>query len=87
MNFIAPSIITMSVDKFSEATDLGVTTIYQLLKPGGPLESMTVGRKRLIIMASYYRMIEEGRGTPAEKPARTPPVPARGRGRPRKAAP
>jgi hypothetical protein len=44
--------ITMSISAFSKAADLGRSSTYKLLD-AGEIESVLVGRRRLIIMQSY----------------------------------
>src|SRR5262249_24566011 len=49
--------ITMPVKAFSRWSGLGVTKIYELIAPGGPLESIIVGKRRLIVVQSYRDLI------------------------------
>lgn len=65
-------VITAPVREFARVSGLGVTTIYRLLNEG-EIESTTIGRKRLIILASYHDYIARQRGTPATKPVAAPP--------------
>ena len=65
-------ILAASVKDFSRRTGLGVTKIYELLNDG-PLESITIGQKRLILLESWHKLVEKSRGTPAERPATSPP--------------
>jgi hypothetical protein len=44
--------ITMSISAFSKAADLGRSSTYKLID-AGEIESVLVGRRRLIIMQSY----------------------------------
>jgi hypothetical protein len=71
-------ILAASVKDFSRRTGLGITKIYELLNDG-PLESITVGKKRLILLESWHRLVEQSRGTPAEHPAISPPRSPKGR--------
>jgi hypothetical protein len=71
-------IITASVKDFARRTGLGITKIYELLNDG-PLESVTIGKKRLILLDSWHRLVEKSRGTPAEHPAISPPRSPKGR--------
>ena len=61
--------ITMAVDPFSRATGIGRTKIYELLATQD-LESIVIGRRRLILLDSYRRLIEKQRSaTPTARPA------------------
>jgi hypothetical protein len=71
-------IVTAPIPKFKEASGLGMTKIYELLN-SGELQSITIGKRRLIVMASWHRLIERQIGKPAESPAASPPRPARRR--------
>jgi excisionase family DNA binding protein len=69
--------ITAPVEDFSRLTGLGVSTVWRMLNEG-MLESIRIGRRRLIVLSSYYRLIEAQRAAPV------PPVPMP-KGRPRAA--
>jgi hypothetical protein len=45
----------------------------------GEIETVQIGRRRLIILASYQALLNRKRGTPAEKPIAKPPLPTRNR--------
>lgn len=68
-------IITMPVTQFCRASGLGLTKVYALINSGA-LQSVNIGRRRLIIVDSYRRLIERQLGTPAEKPVARPPLSA-----------
>jgi len=67
--------ITISVATFRKLSGLGNTKVYELIK-NGTLETVLVGRKRLITFRSVERLLLPE--TASEAP--------RGRGRPRKSA-
>jgi hypothetical protein len=69
-------IITAPVREFSRISGLGVTTIYKLLNES-EIDAATVGRRRLIIIASYHRYLDRQRGTPVAAPVASPPRPKR----------
>jgi hypothetical protein len=73
--------ITAPVNEFAAMSGLGVSTVWAMVKDRR-LETIAVGRRRLVVLASYHRLIEEQRAAPLAS-AMTAPMP---RGRPRKAA-
>jgi hypothetical protein len=64
--------MAMSIREFKDYSGLGVTSIYDLLNKG-LLKSVTIGRKRLIILESWFEIVEQRLGTPAEQPIASPP--------------
>ncbi len=54
----AEPIITAPVDAFSRMSGISRDLVYDMLKQGS-LESIKIGRKRLIVIASYHRYIED----------------------------
>jgi hypothetical protein len=75
-------IVTASVRDFSRITGLGVTTIYALLNGAeneDHLQSISVGKKRLILMSSWYELVAKRLSRPNDKPAATPPRPGQSR--------
>jgi excisionase family DNA binding protein len=48
--------ITLSIDDAIAATGIGRTMLYELLD-GGSIRSITVGKKRLIIVQSLYDFV------------------------------
>ena len=52
--------ITMPVPQFLVAAGFGRTKLYDLLS-SGELDSVVIGRRRLILMDSYRRLIERQR--------------------------
>lgn len=73
-----PEIVTAPISEFCRRSGLGLTKTYELIN-NGKLRSIRIGRRRLIVMASYHELIAEHLGTAAEKPAANPPRPKRGR--------
>jgi hypothetical protein len=90
------TLITTTIGNFCRLTDIGRSKTYELLASGA-LDSLKIGKRRLIILDSYRKLIEQRRSagplTQAETPNGTAPAqpgdgtaaPRRGRGRPRKA--
>ena len=72
MDTLADRIITAPVSEFCRISGIGRTRVYELIA-AGELDSITVGKRRLIVLDSYRRLIERQRGTPAERPAASPP--------------
>jgi hypothetical protein len=77
--------ITMPLAHFCRASGLGLTKVYEMLNKGD-LQSVTIGRRRLIVIASYHRLIAQQLGRPAEKPVAKPPLQTRDRKAARSAA-
>jgi excisionase family DNA binding protein len=71
---VARDIITAPIGEFCRITGLGVTKTYELINEG-EIKSITIGKRRLIVMESWHRLIERRLGTPAESPAASPPRP------------
>jgi excisionase family DNA binding protein len=57
MQAISGHIITAPVKEFCDLSGLGRTRVYELIA-SGELESITIGRRRLIVLDSYRRLIE-----------------------------
>jgi hypothetical protein len=70
-------IISTSVPEFSRLSGLGQSTIWAMLHDGR-LESIAVGRRRLVLIASYHRLIEQQRASPRQDARRNGAVPALG---------
>ena len=54
------NLITTPVDAFCVLSGLGRTTVYELFK-SGDLASVKIGKRRLVIIESYRRLIERQR--------------------------
>jgi len=60
MDTIADRVITAPAAEFCILSGLGRTKTYELLGTG-ELDSITIGKRRLIIIDSYRRLIERQR--------------------------
>jgi hypothetical protein len=67
-------LITCTIQQFLKISGLSNTTVYALMNRG-ELETVNIGRRRLIVMASYQRLLDRKRGSPAERPLASPPLP------------
>jgi hypothetical protein len=65
--------ITMTPRQFRAASGIGNTLLYDLIRRG-EIDSITIGRRRLIVVESYRRLIERARSTPAEVPTASSPT-------------
>src|SRR5215472_16047939 len=66
--------ITLTITEFCRRTGIGLTALYGMLKRGD-IESVTLGRRRLIIVSSYLRLLERLRSPAlAENPLAAPPI-------------
>lgn len=63
--------ITMPPRQFREAAGIGNTKLYEMLG-SGELESILLGRRRLIVVDSYRRLIERRREAPGLGASRAP---------------
>jgi hypothetical protein len=54
-------IITAPVGEFCRISGIGRSRVYELIGDGS-LESFTLGKRRLIVIDSYRRLIERQRG-------------------------
>ena len=52
-----PPAITASIKQFKELAGFGVTTIYKLMDSGA-IRSVKIGRRRFIILASWYELLD-----------------------------
>ncbi len=52
--------ITAPVGEFRRLAGIGHSKVYELLA-AGELDSITIGRRRLIVLVSYQRLIERQR--------------------------
>jgi hypothetical protein len=75
----------LSVTVLQGAAVLGVSqpTVWGLMGPDGPLESFTIGRRRLILWDSIEALVESRRGIPgdARRNRTVPPLGAKMKGR------
>jgi hypothetical protein len=76
--------ITMPMRQFSEASGLGLTSCYGL-DTKGEIETILVGKRRLVIVQSYLDYVERqrraelARRAKGQRPANSPPIPTRDR--------
>jgi hypothetical protein len=72
-----PGKITATVPHFAKASDLGVSTVWKMVKDN-VVETVVIGRRRLIVIESYHRLIERQRAIPVSA---AESMPEGGRGR------
>ena len=60
MESVSDRIITAPISEFCQLSGLGRTRVYELIGTGD-LDSITVGKRRLVIIDSYRRLIERQR--------------------------
>ena len=73
MDTISDRIITAPVGEFCRLSGLGRTKVYELLGDG-TLASITIGKRRLIVLDSYRSLIErQGSPAPANQPTASVP--------------
>jgi hypothetical protein len=65
-------IITAPIDAFCRLSGLGRTKVYELIGDG-TLTSITIGKRRLVVLDSFRRLIERQRAAPAQVAAAPPP--------------
>ena len=75
MDTISDRIITTPVGEFCRLSGLGRTKVYELLGDG-TLNSITIGKRRLIVLDSYRSLIER-QGSLARANQPTASVPRR----------
>jgi hypothetical protein len=71
--------LLIPVSEAARRLGIGISTCWELVR-AGTVETVTLSRRRLVVVESLIRLVEERRAAPDE-PIRTPPV---GRGRPPK---
>ncbi len=71
--------ITAPIGEFCRISGIGRSRVYELIGDGS-LESFTLGKRRLIVIDSYRRLIERQRGA-LPKAAAVLPAPPRKNGR------
>jgi hypothetical protein len=57
--------ITAPVNEFARLSGLGISTIWAMIKDER-LETVAIGRRRLIVLDSYRRLIDEQRSAPVQ---------------------
>jgi hypothetical protein len=71
---VDPDVITVTIKRFLEISGLSNTTVYSLMNRG-EIETVHIGRRRLIVLSSYWTLLRRRRGTPATTPLADPPRP------------
>jgi hypothetical protein len=80
------TLITTTIGNFCRLTDIGRSKTYELLASGA-LDSLKIGKRRLIILDSYRKLIEQQRANgssaqswsdknPPLQPGAAPPKPS-----------
>jgi excisionase family DNA binding protein len=62
MDTISDRIITVPVGEFCQISGIGRTRVYELIADGS-LDSITIGKRRLIVLDSFRQLIERQRAT------------------------
>jgi hypothetical protein len=71
--------ISVTLPEACRLSGLGISKIYEAIN-NNTLESVAIGKRRLVLYQSLVRMIEAGRSLPADtRPNWTPPAPRRRR--------
>jgi excisionase family DNA binding protein len=75
MDNIADRIITAPIAEFCRLSGIGRSLVYEMIGDGR-LDSIRIGKRRLIVLDSYRRLIECQRaaGAPAKTKAKTRPA-------------
>ena len=68
MHQIPDHLITATIGSFCDISDIGRSKVYELLD-AGDLESIKIGKRRLIVIDSYRRLIERQRAMSASAPS------------------
>lgn len=55
--------ITAPVNEFARLSGLGISTVWGMVRRG-ELDSIAIGRRRLVVIESYHRLIERQRANP-----------------------
>src|SRR5215471_12267590 len=69
--------ISASVKDFARISGLGESTVWAMIHDGR-LESIAIGRRRLVLIDSYRRLIEQQRAAPPRDARRNSAVPPLG---------
>jgi excisionase family DNA binding protein len=65
--------ITAPIGEFCKLAGIGRSLVYEMIGDGR-LDSITIGKRRLIVLDSYRRLVERQRSTP-------PPLASKGKAR------
>jgi hypothetical protein len=74
---IASNIISAPVKEFSRISGLGESTVWAMIHDRR-LETIAIGRRRLVLIESYRRLIEQQRAAAPQDARRNGAVPALG---------
>jgi excisionase family DNA binding protein len=66
MDAISDRVISAPINEFCALSGLGRTKVYEMLD-GGELDSIKIGKRRLIIIDSYRKLIERQRALASPK--------------------
>lgn len=72
MDDLSSNLISATIGDFSRLSGIGRSRVYELLDDG-TLESIKVGKRRLVLIDSYRRLIESQRALRPQIPPVTPP--------------
>jgi hypothetical protein len=67
MDTTSERIITASITEFCVLSGLGRTRVYELIG-AGELDSITIGKRRLVVIESYRELIERQRAAAQKFP-------------------
>ena len=76
-DFFASDIITMPVIPFMRASGLGHSKVWEMIS-SGEIETITVGKRRLVVVDSYRRLVARKLAEPRQDARRNAAVPALG---------
>jgi excisionase family DNA binding protein len=68
MHQIPEHLITATIGNFCALSNIGRSKVYELLD-AGDLQSIKIGKRRLILIDSYHRLIERQRSIGASAPS------------------
>jgi excisionase family DNA binding protein len=74
---IPSNVISASVREFARISGLGESTVWAMIHDGR-LESVAIGRRRLVLIESFRKLIEQQRAAPPRDARRNSTVPALG---------
>jgi excisionase family DNA binding protein len=72
MHGTSDRIISAPIGDFCQMSGIGRSLVYEMIADGR-LESIKIGKRRLVLIDSYRRLIEACRGASAEQPAPNAP--------------
>jgi hypothetical protein len=73
LSVVMPDVpVSATVKEFMRISGLGLTLVYKMMNDGR-LQSFNIGKRRLILLKSYFDLIERTSHKPVEQPLITPP--------------